>query len=160
LKRPITTRSITVSNVLAPLLRGVRGVLMKRTIIPYDPKLKQLARTLRNDSTLGEILLWKELNSKQLFGYDFHRQKPLLNYIVDFYCYELNLVIEIDGRYHDHEEQYKLDISRETELAKYNLTVIRFTEMEVRKDMTNVLRAIEQHILEHTPNPSQEGSSI
>ena len=48
---------------------------------------------------------------------------PLLNYIVDFYCYELNLVIEIDGRYHDHEEQYKLDLLRDTELAKYKLTI-------------------------------------
>ncbi|MFD0765622.1 endonuclease domain-containing protein [Mucilaginibacter lutimaris] len=122
---------------------------MKRQLIPYDPKLKQLARNLRNDSTFGEILLWKELKNKQLHGYDFQRQKPLLNFIADFYCYELNLVIEIDGQYHNHEEQYKLDVLREVELVKYNLTIIRFTEMEVRKDMSNVLRTIEQHILEH-----------
>jgi very-short-patch-repair endonuclease len=83
---------------------------MKRKIIPYNPNLKQLARNLRNDSTLGEALLWKELNGKQMHGFDVHRQKPLLNYIVDFYCYELNLVIEIDGHYHNHEEQYKLDV--------------------------------------------------
>jgi very-short-patch-repair endonuclease len=68
---------------------------MKRKIIPYNPQLKELARRLRNDGTLGEALLWKELNNKQLYGYDFHRQKPLLNYIVDFYCHELNLVIEL-----------------------------------------------------------------
>ena len=131
---------------------------MKRKIIPYNPQLKELARRLRNDSTLGEVLLWKELNNKQMYGYDFHRQKPLLNYIVDFYCYELSLVIEIDGQYHNHEETYKLDLLREQELAKYDLTLIRFTEQEVRKDMVNVLRAIEHHILEHTPNPSQEGN--
>ena len=86
----------------SPLERG-RGVLMKRQIIPYHPKLKQLARKLRNDSTLGEVLLWKELCNKQMYGYDFHRQKPLLNYIVDFYCYELSLVVEVDGRYHHHD---------------------------------------------------------
>jgi very-short-patch-repair endonuclease len=126
---------------------------MKRQLIPYNQNLKQLARNLRNDSTLGEVLLWKELNNKQMYGFDFHRQKPLLNYIVDFYCYELGLIIEIDGRYHDHEEQYKLDTVRETELAAYDLTILRFTEMEVRKDMTNVLRAIEKHVVEHTPNP-------
>jgi very-short-patch-repair endonuclease len=131
---------------------------MRRKLIPYDPKLKDLARKLRNDSTLGEVLLWKELTNKQLYGYDFHRQKPLLKYIVDFYCYELNLVIEIDGQYHNHEETYKLDLLREQELIKYDLTIIRFTEQEVRKDMFNVLRTIEQHILEHTPNPSQEGN--
>lgn len=95
-----------------------------------------------------------------MYGYDFHRQKPLLNYIVDFYCYELDLVIEIDGQYHNHEETYKLDLLREEELIKYNLTIIRFTEMEVRKDMVNVLRTIETHVLEHTPDPSQEGKHL
>jgi very-short-patch-repair endonuclease len=122
---------------------------MKRQLIPYNQNLKQLARNLRNDSTLGEVLLWKELRNKQMYGFDFHRQKPLLNYIVDFYCYELGLIVEIDGRYHDHEEQYKLDTLRETELAVYDLTILRFTEMEVRKDMPNVLRAIEKHVVEH-----------
>jgi len=71
---------------------------MPRKIIPYQPYLKELARKLRNDSTLGEALLWNELKNKQMYGYDFHRQKPLLNYIADFYCNELNLVIEIDGQ--------------------------------------------------------------
>ena len=131
---------------------------MRRILIPYNPKLKELAKRLRNDSTPGEALLWKEIKSKKLHGYDFHRQKPLLNYIVDFYCYELNLVIEIDGLYHNHEETYKLDLAREAELKKYNLTIIRFTEQEVRKDMVNVLRTIEGYVLEHTPNPSQEGN--
>ncbi|WP_354428590.1 MULTISPECIES: DUF559 domain-containing protein [unclassified Mucilaginibacter] len=123
---------------------------MRRQIIPYNPKLKQLARDLRNDSTLREVLLWKELRNKQLYGFDFQRQKPLLNFIVDFYCYELNLIIEIDGRYHDNEEQYKSDLLRETELSEYDLTTIRFTEMEVRKDMVNVIRTIEHYILDHT----------
>jgi very-short-patch-repair endonuclease len=109
---------------------------------------------------LGEVLLWKEINNKQLYGYDFQRQKPLLNYIVDFYCNELDLVIEIDGQYHNHEEKSNLDVARDTELEEYNLTVIRFTEQEVRKDMVNVLRTIEKHIVEHTPNPSQEGNQI
>ncbi|MBD1385647.1 endonuclease domain-containing protein [Mucilaginibacter rigui] len=126
---------------------------MKRQLIPYNQNLKQLARNLRNDSTLGEVLLWKELRNKQMCGFDFHRQKPLLNYIVDFYCYELGLIIEIDGHYHDHEEQDKLDTVRETELAVYDLTILRFTEMEVRKDMANVLRTIEKHVVEHTIDP-------
>jgi very-short-patch-repair endonuclease len=132
---------------------------MKRKFIPYNNNLKQLARNLRNDSTVGEILLWKELKNKQMYGFDFHRQKPLLNYIVDFYCFELGLIIEIDGHYHDHEEQYQLDIKREIELASYDLTILRFTELEVKKDMFNVLRAIKKHVLEHTPNPSQEGNN-
>jgi len=137
-------------QTVVPLLRGVRGVLMKRKIIPYNPKLKLLARSLRNDSTLGEVLLWTQLKNKQLYGYDFHRQKPLLNYIVDFYCYELNLIIEIDGSYHNHEEQYKLDAAREAELSQFDLAIIRFTEIEVRQDMINVLKTIESYILEYT----------
>src|ERR1700744_2241908 len=106
---------------------------MRRKLIPYNPKLKELAKKLRNDSTLGEVLLWKQLNNKQMYGYDFHRQKPLLKYIVDFYCYELNLVIEIDGNYHNYEERYQADLLRDKELGNYNLTILRFTEQEVRK---------------------------
>ncbi|MES2426666.1 MAG: endonuclease domain-containing protein [Bacteroidota bacterium] len=121
---------------------------MKRKLIPYNPYLKELARQLSNDSTLGEILLWKQLNNKQMHGYDFHRQKPLLNYIADFYCYELGLIIEIDGLYHYHEEQDKLDLLREKELEEYSLTILRFTEKEVRNDMLNVLRTIEYFILD------------
>ena len=68
-----------------------------RKIYPYNPKLKELARQLRNDSTLSEILLWNELKGKQVEGYDFQRQKPILNYILDFFCHELELAIEIDG---------------------------------------------------------------
>jgi very-short-patch-repair endonuclease len=73
----------------------------KRTIYPYNPKLKELARQLRNNSTFAEVLLWNELKNKQIKGYDFHRQKPILNYILDFFCSELKLAIEVDGLTHD-----------------------------------------------------------
>jgi very-short-patch-repair endonuclease len=56
-----------------------------RKIIPYDPKLKQLARNLKSHSTLSEVLLWEHLKSKRMDGYDFHRQTPIGNYIVDFF---------------------------------------------------------------------------
>ena len=72
----------------------------------------------------------------------------MLNYIADFYCYELDLVIEIDGMYHDTEEIYTLDMIREEELKKYDLTILRFTEHEVKKDIVNVLRAIEGYVLD------------
>lgn len=123
---------------------------MRRRIIPYNSNLKQLARRLRNESTLGEVLLWNELKNKKFYGYDFHRQKPLLNYIVDFYCSELVLVIEIDGSYHNWEEQSNRDIQRDEELGAYSLTILRFSEHEVKKDMQNVLRRIEQHIINHS----------
>ena len=130
---------------------------MRRKIIPYNPNLKQLARNLRNDSTLGEVLLWNEVKNKQMYGYDFHRQKPLLNYIVDFYCYELDLVIEIDGQYHTWEERSEADLIHEDELKRYDLTILRFSEQEVRKDMVNVLRAIDKYILEFNPDLQKDG---
>jgi len=132
---------------------------MPRKIIPYNSNLKQLARKLRNDSTLGEVLLWNELKNKQFYGFDFHRQKPLLNYIVDLYCYELDLVIEIDGLYHNWEEQDDKDVLRDKELAAFGLTVLRFTEREVRKDMVNVLRTLELHVFNRNPELFVDGQN-
>ena len=134
---------------------------MKRKIIPYNPKLKEFARKLRNNSTKSEIKLWQQLKGKQLLGYDFHRQKPLLNYIADFYCYELKLVIEVDGYSHQFEETIKKDEIKQRELEKIGLTVLRFEDDEVMKDMNNVLRRLEEYVSvfeKHTPNPSQEGN--
>ncbi|MDH5609847.1 MAG: endonuclease domain-containing protein [Cyclobacteriaceae bacterium] len=135
---------------------------MKRKIIPYDPKLKELARQLRNNSTRSEIRLWQFLKGKQMMGYDFHRQKPLLHYIADFYCYELGLVIELDGYTHQFEETDQKDRVKQRELEAIGLTVLRFDDLEVMQDINNVLRSLENYILEyqekHTPNPSQEGN--
>jgi very-short-patch-repair endonuclease len=69
--------------------------------IQYNPKLKILARSLRNRSTLAEVLLWNQLKARKVRGYQFMRQKPIDNYIVDFYCSKLQLIIEIDGSSHD-----------------------------------------------------------
>jgi very-short-patch-repair endonuclease len=54
--------------------------------IYYDSKLKQLSRDLRINSTLSEVLLWNELKARKMSGFQFMRQKPIGNYIVDFYC--------------------------------------------------------------------------
>lgn len=133
---------------------------MRRKILPYNPKLKEFARQLRNNCTKSEIRLWKCLKGKQTCGYDFHRQKPLLNFIADFYCYELRLVIELDGYTHQFEETIIKDKIKERELNKIGLNVLRFEDEEVMNDIENVLRTIENYIqqyeVEHTPNPSQE----
>jgi len=65
--------------------------------IHYDPKLKERAPALRKAGVLSEVMLWNELKSRKLRGYQFSRQKPIEEYIVDFYCSKLSLVIEIDG---------------------------------------------------------------
>ena len=133
----------------------------KRKIIPYNPKLKEYARELRNHSTKAEIYLWLKLKNKQFYGYDFHRQKPIDNYILDFFCYELHLGIEVDGYSHQFLHIYQKDTIKEKRMNEFGITVLRFSDEEVQKDMENVLRAIEFYITEyekHTPGPSQEGS--
>lgn len=115
----------------------------KRKIIPYNPNLKVLASKLRKDMTLSEVLLWNELKQKKMMGYDFDRQKPLDNFIVDFYCKDLLLAIEIDGDSHNHEEAYKADLIRQQKLESYGVQFLRFDDLEVKKDMKNVLRTIE-----------------
>lgn len=133
----------------------------KRKIIPYNPKLKVFARELRNHSTKSEIYLWLKLKNKQFYGYDFHRQKPIDNFILDFFCYELLLGIEIDGYSHQFLNVYNKDTIKEKRLKEFGIEILRFSDEQVQKDMENVLRAIEHYITEfekHTPSPSQEGS--
>jgi very-short-patch-repair endonuclease len=135
--------------------------MKKRKIILYNPKLKEYARELRNNSTEAEIYLWLKLKSKQIYGYDFHRQKPIDNYILDFFCHELMLGIEVDGYSHELIEVYKKDVIKERKMNELGISILRFTDYQVKKDMINVLRAIEYFIFEfekHTPNPSQEGN--
>jgi very-short-patch-repair endonuclease len=112
------------------------------------PKLKELARQLRNNSTQSEIKLWHFLKGKQMRGYDFHRQKPLLDFIADFYCYELKLVIELDGYTHLLEETQLKDEKKQKSLEKVGLHVLRFLDEEVMHDIDNVLRVIESYIEE------------
>ncbi len=96
--------------------------------------------------------MWQKLKGKQVYGYDFHRQKPLDNYIVDFFCNELMLAIEIDGYSHELIEVYNKDLKKEKRLNELGITVLRFTDKEVLAQMENVLRAIEWFIFEFEKN--------
>ena len=120
---------------------------MTRNIIFYKPYLKELAKQLRQNSTLAEVLLWNELKNKQLFELDFDRQKPLGNYIVDFYCKELMLAIEIDGDSHNY--NYETDVARQKELEELGIRFLRFDDAEVKKNIQNVIREIEAWVLEN-----------
>jgi len=114
--------------------------MSRRKIIPYNPELKELARELRKKMTLSEVLLWNELKNKNMLGFDFDRQRPIGNYIVDFYCKELSLAIEIDGSTHiyrfDHDEK------RQKILEGMGVRFLRFGDAMVKKDILNVLRVI------------------
>lgn len=132
---------------------------MKRIIIPYNPNLKISARKLRANMTYGEIRLWNQLKHKQILGYDFHRQKPLGRFIVDFFCNELMLAIEIDGSSHQGTRLDK-DVDRQTELEQLGIFFLRFTEAEVLNNIDGVVLEIESWIKLNTPpTPSQEGNA-
>ncbi|CAN5131666.1 endonuclease domain-containing protein [soil metagenome] len=115
-------------------------------IIPYRSDLVEKARELRNSATPGEKRLWKYISRRQIHGFDFDRQTPIDNYIVDFCCKELKLVIELDGRYHDFKAEY--DERRQKRIESYGVQVIRFEEKFVLEDIDQVLAEIRYWVLE------------
>lgn len=123
---------------------------MRRTIIPYNPAFKEKARKLRNNSTFTEILLWNYVKRKQMKGYDFHRQRPIDNYIIDFFCNELYLAIEIDGESHYGNESK--DERRQKKLEKLGVQFLRFDDLEVVHNLEGVLKRIEKWIDEYEDN--------
>ncbi|TBN05490.1 DUF559 domain-containing protein [Hyunsoonleella flava] len=120
--------------------------------IYYNPKLKALARQLRNSSTKSEIKLWTYLRRKQMHGYDFHRQKPIDNYIVDFFCNKLQLAIECDGYSHEIVEVFEKDIKKTKRLNALDIRVLRFSDYQIMNDIDNVIRTIEGYIFEFEEN--------
>ena len=115
-------------------------------IIPYRSDLVEKARQLRNSATPGEKRLWKYISRKQILGYDFDRQTPIDNYIVDFCCKELKLVIELDGRYHDFKVEY--DERRQKRIESHGVQFIRFTEKEIIEDIDPILEEIRYWVTE------------
>ncbi len=110
--------------------------------------------------TLSEILLWKKLKQKQILGYDFDRQRPIDQYIVDFYCKELMLAIEIDGITHYNRLAEIKDDKRQIKLESFGVRFLRFDDLSVKNDPTYVASIIEEWIKKNapTPNPSKEGN--
>lgn len=116
--------------------------------LPYNPKLVERAKELRKNMTPAEKKLWQ--NYLRTFQFRVLRQRPIDNYIVDFYCAKLRLVIEIDGESHFTDEGKVYDAERTSILEGYGLRVIRFTNDQVLKHLEGVCRQIEELIL---PNP-------
>ncbi|WP_420318325.1 endonuclease domain-containing protein [Ekhidna sp.] len=112
---------------------------MRNEIIAYRSDLKAKAKELRKNSTLSEVLLWQEIRKKQL-GFQFHRQVPILKYIVDFYCHELKLAIEVDG--HTHEWKVNYDIQRISELESKGIRILVFDDLDVKKNINWVVNEI------------------
>jgi very-short-patch-repair endonuclease len=111
---------------------------------PYSKNLKTNSRTLRTNSTLSEVLLWNELKAGKLKGYKFNRQKPIGNFIVDFYCRKLALVIEVDGD--SHTEREIEDLKRATKIENLGLNILRFEDIEVKHALDSVLKKLKDYV--------------
>jgi len=106
------------------------------------------AANLRKNMTLPELILWEKLRDRNLFTTKFRRQHPVNMFIADFYCHEFKLVIEIDGKIHLSSDKEDYDSKRTSELEKYGITVIRFTNDQVLYDLRNVLKNIREKLSE------------
>ena len=110
--------------------------------------LFQMAKELRNRATSAETILWGYLKTKPL-GFKFRRQHPFSIYILDFYCHSLKLAFEVDGCIHNLSEIKINDEKRQLVLQQEGLTVLRFTNDQIENELENVIKQIENFLIEH-----------
>ncbi len=110
----------------------------------YHKYLKPYSQKLRQAGNLSEVILWHVLGQNQL-GHRFLRQRPIENYIVDFFCHKLNLIIEIDGAA-SHNTKIELDIIRQNELESLGFEILRFKDSDIRYNLEGVELAIKSKI--------------
>ena len=112
---------------------------------PYNKNLKYFARKLRKFGTKGEAIIWRDvLKARQMKGYQFNRQFPIDNYIVDFVSRKLNLIIEIDGN--SHIGKSKEDYKRQKQLESLGFIFLRFSEARVIYRIDEVVTEIDYAI--------------
>ncbi|MCD4696087.1 MAG: endonuclease domain-containing protein [Bacteroidales bacterium] len=112
-----------------------------------SPVIFKRASELRKNMTEAEKILWSALRRKQILGKRFRRQHPISTFIVDFYCHETKLIIEVDGSIHNVEEQKEYDLGRNEELEQLGLKIIRFTNEQVFQNLDQVTKEIVGHII-------------
>jgi very-short-patch-repair endonuclease len=118
-------------------------------MLRYKAHLKHHARQLRKNMTDSERVLWSRLRGKQLLGVQFYRQKPIGDYIVDFYAPKAKLIIEVDGSQHMQGRQTEKDKHRDRYLATVGLKVLRFNNREVLAEIDAVAEAIYRTVAKH-----------
>ncbi|KKT26385.1 MAG: hypothetical protein UW11_C0014G0010 [Parcubacteria group bacterium GW2011_GWA2_43_9b] len=115
-------------------------------LFQYKNNLKSYSRKLRHDLTDAERLLWSKIRHKQLRGYQFNRQKPIGDYVIDFYSCRAMLDVEVDGGQHYEENNKKADKKRDLELEKLGIKVLRFSNAEVLKNIEGVIMKIQEEL--------------
>jgi chorismate synthase len=159
----IAKKLLKYTSPLTPLRgRGEHHSVTPGYITTSEQQWKTLllfAKQNRVNPTEAEGKLWDELRNRKIDGYKFRRQHPISQYIPDFVCLEQKLIVEIDGDYHNTEEQVKQDDQRRLWLAATNYRMLRFTNEQVLTNMPSVLQKIKKHLKEETtsPSPSERG---
>ncbi len=120
-------------------------------MLPYNKNLKEPSRQLRENMTDAERYLWAKIRMKQLKGYQFYRQKPIGDYIVDFFCPKEKLVIEVDGSQHFSDEMAEYDRIRDEYLSSLGLRVLRFTNTNVLTYIEGVVENIIENVGDEIP---------
>ena len=117
-----------------------------KTVLNYNNDLIHLARELRKNMTDAVKLLWSRISKKQISGHQFYRQRIIGDYIVDFYCPTVRLVIEIDGGQHYYGVEQESDKTRDSQLGGIGLRVLRFSNLDVLKNIDVVLENIYENL--------------
>jgi len=112
--------------------------------MPYFTSLKERSRELRKNQTNAESILWNEIRGRRLLGYKFTRQKPIMDYIADFYCAELLLIIEVDGSSHDEKQEY--DDMRDNDLETHGFHIKRYQNEEIEQNISSVIQDLTRYI--------------
>jgi adenine-specific DNA-methyltransferase len=108
----------------------------------HDALLHRYARDMRRNPTDAERKLWELLRDRRLGGFKFRRQVPIANYVVDFFCEQASLVVELDGSQHGEPDALQYDNERTQKLAERRIRVLRFQSAEMLRDPTAVARTI------------------
>jgi very-short-patch-repair endonuclease len=132
--------------------RGFITTAFNRT----NQKIKR--KTLRKNLPLAEIILWDRLKGRQLSGYKFRRQYSVEDFVIDFYCPELKLAIEVDGDSHYREDALLSDKKRQIGIETFGIRFLRFTNREIYENVEGVLLKIQERIKQITsPTPPCKG---
>ena len=133
----------------------MRKLVLLKNPVPLE--LLKLAKKLRRQTTDAENLMWRLLRAKQFANVKFRRQHPFPPYILDFYCYELKLAVELDGGQHNEEDERERDARRDAYLAKQGIRVLRFWNNDVFSETEAVVEAIYCAVTVHQPYPLPPG---
>jgi very-short-patch-repair endonuclease len=121
-------------------------VIERNMFYGASPNIFEKATALRKNMTLAELILWKKLRDRKLFKTKFRRQHPVNIFIVDFYCHEYKLAVEIDGEIHLNEEANEYDSNRTNDLNKFGIKVLRFSNDQIIFNMDSVIIKILEEI--------------